>query len=73
METVFAQPLANKINGLERHDFLYPSKKLNWADSKMINFTKRARPELFPVKDEHSRPLIQHEVGDRLNKKGVSN
>lgn len=58
MEGTLSSTLANKVKTFERHEFLYPSKKFNWADSKMIKFTQRARPELFPVKDEHSRPRI---------------
>jgi hypothetical protein len=38
-------------------DILYPTTQTKDKDPKMHGFPKHPRPELFPVKPEHSEPL----------------
>ena len=50
-----------KIKEYQRLDYLVPEKQLKTV-AKHISFTKTKRPELWPVKDEHSRPPYQDDL-----------
>ena len=54
METAIEQ--VGNFRDQARLDFIVPPEKNMRPAAKFISFTKQRRPELWPVKDEHSRP-----------------
>lgn len=51
----------DKIKEYQRLEYLFPEKVLKTV-TKKISFPKQKRPELWPVKDEHSRPPYQDDL-----------
>ena len=60
MEIVIGQ--VGNLRDQERLEYLYPPEKVMKPAAKHIGFTKQKRPELWPVKDEHSRPPYQDDL-----------
>ena len=52
------------IQEYQRKEFLIPPEKLMRPVAKHISFSKQKRPELWPVKDWHSRPPYQDDLND---------
>lgn len=54
------------IQADRRLDLLEPK---NILKSKVVSFTKNPRPEIWPVKDEHSFPEHQYRNNEFINEK----
>ena len=50
----------------QRNEYRNPDVKPIMKEEKKINFTKQKRPELFPVKEYHSRPAYGEDINKNL-------
>lgn len=62
LELALAIGAKGNIKEFQRLEHLNPPEKLMKPVAKHISFSKQKRPELWPVKDEHSRPGYQDDL-----------